>query len=100
MSCTQVISLWTAASGTVGMPLWKAALPSVFRGLGLGPDRLAVIRHATAFDDQLARACIQMIPEKTKSTNLLIHRYCNNPEASGRARDHLPGHQEQVAQCH
>ena len=37
-----------------GVLLWKAILTSVFRGFGLGPDRLAVIRHATAFDDQLA----------------------------------------------
>lgn len=56
-----------------GVPLWKAILKSVFQGLGLGPNRLAVIRHATAFDDQLARACIQMNQEK--KTGLPIFGY-------------------------
>ena len=35
-------------------------MTSVIRGLNLGPERLAAIRHATAFDDQLARARIQI----------------------------------------
>ena len=54
-----------------GVSLWKAILTSVFRGLGLGPDRLAVIRHASAFDDQLARTCILMNQEKKAGLPML-----------------------------
>ena len=74
-------------------------LTSVVGGLNFGPERLAVIRRATAFNDQLAQAHIQMNQEE-KSTNSSIHCYGNNPDASGRAIKHLPSHQEQLAQRH
>ena len=48
------------AQWSSGVPLCKSILTNVFLGLNLGPERLAVIRHATAFDDQLARACIHI----------------------------------------
>ena len=45
-----------------GVQLWTAIFTSVFRGLNLGPERLAVFPHATAFDVLLARARNQIKP--------------------------------------
>ena len=81
MSCAQVLSLWTAASGTVGCRCGKAILTSVFRGLNLGPDRLVAIRHATAlFNDKLARACIRQTMREHKVYQLLDTLLLQHPQ--------------------
>ena len=57
------------------MEQWGAPMESYpdqcFRGLNLGPERPAVIRHATDFDDQLARACMQINQDKKQGLPII-----------------------------